>query len=570
MAQIPKVARLDADAVTSIVSALTNVTQELRSATAQLNQVADALAQRSAAGGVGATPATAQVNSWGDDPFSQQVPTANPTPAAVLALPVGALTNPRLRIAVVEPQPPPALYSAGSAEFRYWVAVEALSRGIGFWSPLLPTGTTWSTANPMRVTLVMPVPQLNAFYRRSNGLEFYRFTRPDMDVYSGESPDVVCHELGHAVLDALKPQLFNTASLETSAFHEAFGDMSAILSALQLPVMRARVLAEAGARLNVNSRLSRVAEQLGWAIRRQFSPDAADADCLRNAANHFFYRPPDLLPSQAPSNLLSSEFHSFSRVFTGAFLDALARMVVQIGQPSDASILAVSRDMGQLLVDGVHNATITPGYYSQVAAAMVQADRARFDGRYGSALSGAFVERGILSVGSAATLATAPVPTPVSVEPAPAEARGIAAFEAHGSATVLAYGGGAADDAYSRGAGETPDLPQQDVTIAGLTFAVHAPVEERRFNVMSEAAGIAPDAPSMDAQSDAHHFIEDLIQRRELDFGAMQAEAHMFDRGSPQKVTHTVVVEDGRKVLKRNHFACWCCGAAAAGMPFCR
>src|SRR5262249_18388012 len=208
----------------------------------------------------------------------------------------------------------------------------------------------------------------------------------DMDIYSGESPDVVCHELGHAVLDALKPQLFNAASLETSAFHEAFGDMSAILCALQLPVMRARVLAETGGRLNVNSRLSRLAEQLGWGLR-QLSRDLADADSLRNAANHFFYRPPNLLPSQAPSNELSSEFHSFSRVFTGAFLDALARMVVNVGQPSDASIKAVSRDMGRLLVNGVHNAPITPGYYSQVAAAMVQSDRALFGGRYGSALS---------------------------------------------------------------------------------------------------------------------------------------------------------------------------------------
>ena len=44
----------------------------------------------------------------------------------------------------------------------------------------------------------------------------------------------------------------------------------------------------------------------------------------------------------------------------------------------------------------------------------------------------------------------------------------------------------------------------------------------------------------------------------------------MFDRGSPEKVTHTVVVEDGRKVLKRSHFACWCCGTGAAGKWFCR
>jgi hypothetical protein len=80
-----------------------------------------------------------------------------------------------------------------------------------------------------------------------------------------------------------------------AAFHESFGDMSAILSALQLDSVRAKVIQETGGRLNVNSELSRLAPQLGWAIR-QLSPTAVDADCLRNAANRFFYQDPDDLP----------------------------------------------------------------------------------------------------------------------------------------------------------------------------------------------------------------------------------------------------------------------------------
>jgi len=62
--------------------------------------------------------------------------------------------------------------------------------------------------------------------------------RPRTDGLSGESPDVVCHELGHALLDSFKPQLFDAASMEVAAFHESFGDMSALLSALQLPSVR--------------------------------------------------------------------------------------------------------------------------------------------------------------------------------------------------------------------------------------------------------------------------------------------------------------------------------------------
>src|SRR5262249_30524837 len=74
---------------------------------------------------------------------------------------------------------------------------------------------------------------LNAFYDRE-GLKFFHGSGAGRTVFSGESPDIVCHELGHALLDSFKPQLFDAASIEVAAFHESFGDMSAILSALQL------------------------------------------------------------------------------------------------------------------------------------------------------------------------------------------------------------------------------------------------------------------------------------------------------------------------------------------------
>ncbi|MGO4833841.1 M36 family metallopeptidase, partial [Rhizobiaceae sp. 2RAB30] len=310
----------------------------------------------------------------------------------------------------------------------------------------MPSGTTWSTSNPMRVQLLEPGADLNARYARANGLHFYRETVLGRDIYSGESPDVICHELGHAILDALKPQLFHVASTEAGAFHESFGDMSAILCALQLPSVRAKVLEETEGRINVNSRLSRLAEQLGWGIR-QLSPTTVDRDSLRNAANRFFYRPPDLLPPSAPANLLSKEVHSFSRVFTGAFLNALAGMFTATGAPHEANLSAVSRDMGQLLVDAVHAATVAPGYFAQVAAAMVQADRARFGGTYRSSLTRSFMERGILSVDSAMALESEPVPSVVG-----AQAAGMSAT-LEGASTVLAYEGAQDDDAYSLGLG---------------------------------------------------------------------------------------------------------------------
>ena len=79
------------------------------------------------------------------------------------------------------------------------LVTEALARGINFWTPLLPIGTRWSTVNPMHVTLDAG-EDLNAFYSRDNsGLFFFHKTVKNRTFFSADSPDVVCHEMGHAI-----------------------------------------------------------------------------------------------------------------------------------------------------------------------------------------------------------------------------------------------------------------------------------------------------------------------------------------------------------------------------------
>jgi hypothetical protein len=412
----------------------------------------------------------------------------------------------------------------------------------------------------MNVTLVAG-QDLNANYSRAAGLRFYHQVVKQLDAYSCESPDVACHELGHAVLDAVRPELFNAASIEAAAFHESFGDMSSMLSALQLPSLRSKVLSETRGQLNVNSRLSRLAEQLGWAIR-QLSPTAVDPDCLRNAANRFVYQPPSQLPSSAPAARLSREVHSFSRVFTGAFLDALSRMFKANGAQGEAALLATSRDMGSLLVDGVRNASITPTYFTQVAAAMVQADKARFRGRYHDALSSAFAERGILSVAALLELAHASLPQPVDAAPAPA--LGMVGADAGAPLSYL-YDDRQHDTAHSSGFGSTPELPLVTVSVGGsISLAVHAPVQEARFNVEPDMVGIAGSgrAAAMPGADDAALlFVNDLIRSGRVQLGGTRGMFSELVGGSDvRKHTHVLAGDgDGAgAVLKREHFDCCC------------
>jgi len=533
------------------VAALLQQVAELLSSTSDdLQQFvhSDVIASGLAAAGV----ASAELNSW-DDPFSEAVASVNPAIATPSAVTFQTEDYPALRTSIVGARPAPGLYNPGTSEFRYWVAAEALSRGICFWGSLLPLGTTWSTANPMQVSLVEAGTQLNANYTRTFGLRFYRQTVRSFDIYSCDSPDIVCHELGHAVLDALRPQLFNAANTETSAFHESFGDMSAILCALQVPQMRKRVMDETGGRLNTNSRLSRLAEQLGWGLR-QITPLMVDRDCLRNAANSFFYKAPNLLPPLAEANLLSREEHSFSRVFTGAFLDALARMFSAKSSQDDAGLVAVSRHFAQLLIDAVHGAPVVDAYFSQVAAAMIQADQARFGGRYNAELTGAFLEHGVLSVASALQMAREPVPTAII------PGQGTASM-AGGGPVVYSYEDRRADDAHLRGFGETPELPVRALTITGdLVLNVHAPEESQRFAVASAAAGgtlaYADDSLSKDVA--VQSFVEGLIQRQQVSL-AMEGESiTAAGKKDTSRMTHTLVVEGGKTTLKRVCFSCGC------------
>ncbi|SEP91543.1 hypothetical protein SAMN04487983_1002161 [Streptomyces sp. yr375] len=299
------------------------------------------------------------------------------------------------------PQPDSA--GPGTEAFRYWVAADSLSRAGQTWGPLVPTGTQWHPQVGRALTAHLNAgDDLNAFYDR-RGVWFFRHTVAGVTVATCESNEIVEHETGHAILDALRPQLFDTASAEAADLHEAFGDISALLSSLQLESLRTAVLAETQGDLERSSRISRMAEQLGWAIR-QSHPNMVDPDCLRNMSNSFFYRDPVLLDPGGPASMLSSEPHSFSRVFSGAFLKIVAGIFRQQDLQDQAGLAFAAEMAGQLLVDTVVAAPVVSAYYAQVAGHMITADQRRNGGTYGPSLRSAFIRHGILSLEAATSL----------------------------------------------------------------------------------------------------------------------------------------------------------------------
>ncbi len=460
-----------------------------------------------------------QVRCWQDDPGPPDSG-VQPVQSRVPDLAKGSLP-----IAIDGTGPAAGLYDPGTAEFRYWAAAEALQRSGAMWSALLPKGVTWHSSNGRRLPIALDDGEdLNAYYDR-NGLHFFHANAGGKVVYSGESPDVCCHELGHAVLDALRPQLWDASFLEAGAFHESFGDMSALLAGLQLPSVRDAVLVETSGHLYRTSRLSRMAEQLGWAIR-QLRPEVVETDCLRNAVNAFFYQDPATLPPSGPASALSSEPHSFSRVFTASFLEALAGIHALQGARDSAALQKASLDAAALLVEAVVGSPLVPSYFSQIAAHMLEADANSFGGRYGEVLKGAFVKHGILSLGSGNAVAASPVGAPA------VRARGMT------------------------GAGDLRPLLPLDGSRYGLgeDLLVPALAETKRFSVVGAGPDVVgADSPSPDQA--ARSFVEDLFRRDKVGVDETAGAKGPEGRRTAY-LSHAVRREAGGLVLVRQSVDC--------------
>jgi hypothetical protein len=469
------------------------------------------------------------VASWEDDPGDPKLPT-HPEPILVPAPRPSATPLP---FKISGSTPPVQVYAPGTSKFRFYAAASALRRTADFWGAILPAGSSWQVGKTLPVALDSGI-DLNAFYTRGDfgdapGLHFFHDTVAGRTFFSGESPDVICHEMGHAVLDAIRPQLFDAQTIEAAAFHESFGDMSAMLSALQIPSFRQAVFSETGGTLNRSSRLSRLAEQLGAAIRIHH-PDLVDADCLRNAVNSFFYRDPQTLPPSAPATQLSSEPHSFSRVFTAAFLDLFSGIFkLQGPSPSADDLLTSSVDAARLLTAAILDAPVVPDYYSQVAAHMLSVgEGASFNGKYRNVIKSAFVRRGILSLEAATTVANVKAPPPRRV-------------------------------AAAGRLREAAELPEATISAAHfglsqLALKVHTAEEPKRFAVTSAALTLGPLEPRS-PQNAAQSFTEDLFQRGRVDVGD-HAHPHNSLGHSLAMKTHVIVMEKGDLVLRRRTFDC--------------
>ncbi len=168
---------------------------------------------------------------------------------------------------------------------------------------------TWGFDGPQLLIVPRAGVKANAFYERpSRSLQFFQFAADGRDIFLSLSRDVVAHETGHAILDGLARDLYNSLSPQGLAMHEGLADITAALIALSSGELRATELLRTHGQLLQATAFSNVAEEFG-----QAKDPAHQAAALRSLVNQASLDPaagPDFVASRAP--------HVLCNVLTGA------------------------------------------------------------------------------------------------------------------------------------------------------------------------------------------------------------------------------------------------------------
>ena len=100
-----------------------------------------------------------------------------------------------------------------------------------------------------------------------------------------------------------------------------------------------------------------------------FAPTTSDAN------------PDGTLPPAGPPAALTSEPHSFSRIFTGCFYDTVCNIFTSQAAQDEQGLLAAALTAGRLLIAGARDAPEVPRFFQAVGRAMILADEAASAGR---------------------------------------------------------------------------------------------------------------------------------------------------------------------------------------------
>lgn len=162
---------------------------------------------------------------------------------------------------------------------------------------------TWGFDGPQLLVVPLAGEWANAYYERaSRSLQFFYIPSNQHTIRTCQSQDIIAHETTHAVIDGVAPDLFDAATPESLALHEALADVATLVMAFRSRPLATAVLAQTGNSIVHSNAFSGIAEQLGSALRAEGRP-------LRELNNE---------RAMSDRGLDRAEPHALSEVLSGA------------------------------------------------------------------------------------------------------------------------------------------------------------------------------------------------------------------------------------------------------------
>lgn len=181
----------------------------------------------------------------------------------------------------------------------------------------------------------------NAFYDYKNGghiLCFFPLSAENSH-YTCQSFDVVAHEAGHNILNILRPDGWGSSSDEKQAFHESFGDVTALFSVLTFADLRQKVLQDTKSNLHNSSFLSVIGERIANRNANECTTLSVLPSCephklserLTRAMYGIFADLFTLQPNRS-ANILERTATTLRRIFLKATLNSTLTSFVDFGK----------------------------------------------------------------------------------------------------------------------------------------------------------------------------------------------------------------------------------------------
>jgi hypothetical protein len=465
---------------------------------------------------------------------------------------------------------PEKLYEPGTPGFLYWQCRESVLAAMEAWEAFAGNLSAWQ-GKRKRLPLVQDGGvDLNAYYDRDS-FSFFHQRVGTRTFFSGESVDVVAHEVGHGLLDAIRPELWDASFLEAGAFHESFGDCVAILTALDDRDTRVKLLAVSKTLKKRNFVESTI--ELLAAGTKALEP-GHNAAAPRHAYNTLKYQIPSTLPSNGGPGALINEVHSFGMVFTGCFYDVIVGLFAAQSTKTEKTLLAAARKAGRLLVRAAQTAVVTPRFFQSVGRAMVLADDEINGGAHRQIIKDAFGRHAIVLGANALLGATAVLAGAART----AKSRGLSSATKRDLAARL---GVSAATRFSVGAVDlaghsldqvvhTRRVPLGSVhkKLAGVSIDALVPV---LLGASGGRAAVMGDMPAVvSTEEEVKTFAESLLRHGQIEFaGTAKAAAAMAGAGAAHgavssghrraaRETHRVTTVGNARMLVRVRFSCGC------------